>query len=332
MPRLNRIAILQLATILSFSVLDGCASPNGGPSEQPSLQRFTALSNANFASLPLIRLTGHDQRWFEDIDIHHSATDRWLLYGKDPTQFAGTNDRSLYLAGVTSLTEREAEVLASAKLDGRVIYLPDLVQIDSASASALAQSGARGLHLCGLVELDAACMKQVAGYRAQGNQLLCLDGLTAISPEAVASLVVNKSWGLSLSGLRELTSPMASWMSRLRIASLCLNGVEVVDPEALNQIESWNIKFLYLNGLTDMGPSLVHALMSGSAILRLNGLETIDPPTAAALHGAMTRSWQEVHLEGLVKLSDEAARELAAFGDKLHASEWVYARIAASGK
>ena len=330
MPERNRIVTLQLATILSFSVLGACASPDGESSAQPSLERFTALSNANFASLPLLRSTGHDRQWFQGTHIAHSATDRLLLYGNGRTQLAGSRNRSLYLAGVTSLTRREAEVLASAESDVRVLYLPDLVQLESASARALAQSGASGLHLCGLVKLDAACMRELARYRAQGDQLFCLDGLTSMSPEVLAELLVNKSWGLSLGGLRELSGPVASWVSGLSVASLCLNGIEVVDLDALDRIELWNIKFLYLNGLTRMDPPLAHALMSGSAILHLNGLKTLDQGTAAALSRARTKNWKEIHLEGLAELSDEAARELAAFGDNLHSSDWVHARIAAN--
>ena len=139
---------------------------------------------------------------------------------------------------------------------------------------------------------------QVSVLPSQDREQKLLDvveaNAAALSNE-LAELLVNKSWGLSLGGLRELSGPVASWVSGLSVASLCLNGIEVVDLDALDRIEVWNIKFLYLNGLTRMDPPLAHALMSGSAILHLNGLETLDQGTAAALSRARTKSWQEIH-------------------------------------
>ena len=119
----------------------------------------------------------------------------------------------ILLAGLTTINERQARVLAAQNnwhgvpgLSG--LFLDDVTCITPAVAAILATHQAGGLSLKGLSELTEDTARELVRH-----PILCLDGISSISDDVAKILGRYEGAALSLKGLRPLS---ASSLSKLR--------------------------------------------------------------------------------------------------------------------
>jgi hypothetical protein len=185
------------------------------------------------------------------------------------------------------------------------LSLDGLRVISDEAFRALIKTRRNAISLDGLTALTDPQIKLLAKHSPN----VSLNGLTEISDVGAASLRTVEG-GLHLDGLATLSETAAQELSQCP-GALSLNGLRRVPPEVLQALAKHKgDRFAYLNldGLDDLPDELAEVFASQEGALSLNGLQTLTDNAARAL----SRRKGEIHLDGIKTLSDSAAKALAS--------------------
>jgi hypothetical protein len=217
------------------------------------LRRLTATQGAVLASLEGGRL------FLPDLEALDLAAARSLAAGH----------HELFLDGLSALELPVAEVLARSRrpllsLRGLKALAPDL-------ASVLAEfDGA--LLLDGVESLDVPTARALSMWDAVGEAvILSLGNLGEPDVPVIEALARTRGWGLSL-GIRRLSPEAADALADLAAPSLALDHLDEIAPETARRMALWQRKFLSLDGLATLDPSIRELLERGSAAISLRGV------------------------------------------------------------
>lgn len=195
----------------------------------------------------------------------------------------------LHLPAVERLSVDAARALAA--FEGQ-LRLPAITSMEPAVAAALA--GARDVSLPGVTSLPENVAAAFRGRGRHDGSTLRLRGITEMSVEALKSLVHFRG-RLDLSGIKHITPDMAKVLHASPQWEIWMDGVESLSP--------------------DVAALLLRPKPNGQFVrsYSFGGLKSLPPEVA--------RQWAGVHtvvgLAGVVEISADTARELAAFPGRL---------------
>lgn len=282
--------VVRLVIMLGVvTLLASCMSVDSKPKLR-TLADFESISEQQRATSSFERLTGLDS-------VRDWPLALWVERGE--TEPGG---QALFLGGVRSLSVAEAAEIA--QFAGRRVFLPDLMTIDAATASALCKVNAE-LFLDGLRSIDDATARVFA---AEQRRRLSLRGLGAITP-TVASLLAQCDGSLhfgALEGFDAATArALASWKGwgEQVILSIGITSIDVEVATELAACRGWGVA---LNGLRDLDVESARALgRLDTPQLSLNGLQSVRPEIALVISG-----WGRkfLNLNGVAHVDSEVRR------------------------
>jgi hypothetical protein len=219
-------------------------------------------------------------------------------------ELSGYKGYVLDLSGLTSLSEKSAEILAKHKGN---LMLDGLTSISDKALESIASHSGGYLSLDGLTNLSDKALQILS----QHKELLYLSGLTSLSDKA-ASILSKHKGSLALDGLTELSEKAIEILASHQGGYLSLDGLTYLSDKSLEVLAKHD-GTLYLNGLTSLSDKAALALANHKDELFLNGVKTLSDKAAFAL----AKHEGELNMDGLTSLSDKAAEALAEKGIKI---------------
>jgi hypothetical protein len=216
-------------------------------------------------------------------------------------ELSGYKGYVLDLSGLTSLSEKSAEILAKHKGN---LMLDGLTSISDKALEFIASHSGGYLSLDGLTNLSDKSLQILS----QHKELLYLSGLTSLSDKA-ASILSKHKGSLALDGLTELSERAIEILASHQGGYLSLDGLTYLSDKSLEVLAKHD-GTLYLNGLTSLSDKAALALANHKDELFLNGVKTLSDKAAFAL----AKHEGELNMDGLTSLSDKAAEALAEKG------------------
>ena len=210
-------------------------------------------------------------KWIEKKDRMLAELQCFASIEDEAAQILGKSESTLWLNGLTRLTEESAAWLCRAKyclnLDGLTSLAPNIARHLGACSGELHLNGLASLspHLASLLAGNPRVLslnglqeisQEVAAEFVRYDGRLRLDGIASIAPEASQYL---KKCGVSLRGLRELSIANArNLYGPHRYTQHNLDGVESVDEEVAEYLERYGYGRLSLEGLRSFAESSAH--------------------------------------------------------------------------
>ena len=246
------------------------------------------------------------------------------------TAFKGENTY-IYLQGLKSLSVDEARALGEYKgnelhlglpqLTGDVavavagsqcarLYLKELAEIDTATATTLAAYSGRGLGLGGLEKLSVDAARALAGFKG-GD--LSLDGPQLPSPDVLDAIAAFQGRWLWLNGPTTLSEPQARSLARFKGQLLAIDSLPTLTPEAARALAEFQGKDLMLDGLTAVDADTAQALAGFKGDVRLMGLKSLSLDTARFVYERRPQKNLGMFFRGLTALDTPDAEQVARY-------------------
>jgi hypothetical protein len=237
-----------------------------------------------------------------------SESDLTSITVEQAKELSGYKGYVLDLSGLTSLSEKLADILAKHKGN---LMLDGLTTISDKALEFVASHSGGYLSLDGLTNLSDKALQILSLHK----ELLYLNGLTSMSDKAVS--VLSKQQGsLVLDGLTDLSEKAIVLLASHQGGFLSLDGLTSLSDKSLEALANHDGD-LYLNGLTSLSDKACQALANHKDELSLNGVTTLSEKAAIAL----SKHEGELSLDGLTSLSDKAAAALAVKGISISEEE-----------
>lgn len=245
-----------------------------------------------------------------------------LLSSMDP-RWQRLRDRfqgMVLLPDVRRLSPEAAEVLAG---HCEILVLSGLEELSPETAKALAQQGDLRLRLppntppATLEPLTAGGRLTLLGVDDPAPELLAVVGrasgglelpdVVTLQPAAARALVDNANW-VELPGLKKMPLELAQALGGGNAGFVILDGIEELSPEAAAALLRKRERVTHLRGLRTLTPAVAKAIADARMPigLELNGMESLDAETAAAL----IRHNNPLHLPGLRQLDPDVLPSL----------------------
>ena len=232
---------------------------------------------------------------------------------------AGDRDIRIYLNGLTSITDDEAEILAKHQ---RGLFLNGLISLSDSSAEYFSNCNDT-LSLNGLSELSDTAAKSLAKCECH----LYLKGLSKISIKGITVLAKRlklREYSTHFSPKIEAMAEAYSRLHEMKVADYAdlkqashLHGLGELTPQILSLLEK---KLpveseLVLDGITTLAADAAKILSTFESGLSLDGLTTLDKESAKhfeCLNPSRQRQYHHsISLNGLIELSKEVAKSLS---------------------
>ena len=215
-----------------------------------------------------------------------------------------------------------------------ILFRENPNSIDLSKATKITEKAAASLGryhgtliLDGIIELSDICAKSLTDF--QGS-LLSLEGLQRIKPDGARSLLLMRRMKKS-SKMRQFLKDASGGVCFLDIAvaklliknpyDIDISAATHISEEAADLLSARGTNGGYrddleLDGLVTISPKSARFLARHRFCLSFNGLQEIDEHLAKAF---FRLEWEKsISLNGLTKISDEAAKELANSNGKIY--------------